>query len=497
MSKPILVVICAVPGSGKSYLCGQSQEDIFLHGKKEDNHDTYNSFGFVVHSSDDMRIILSKREGSELDKANDQSISGEVFEKLHQDIIKDLKNGKNVVLDATNISHRASLINKIRKNVDCTIIAHQITTPLSISLKRNKERERVVPVDVIKNMYKRLMSNPPTYSEGFDKVYKTQNLYLNEQPLDKNFTSKNKLIEVLINNPDNIKETDFLDFFPEVEKCAQNNPHHCFDLLHHTLEVVKNVDTPELKVAALLHDIGKVDTKTIDERTGYDRFFDHAYYSACAAQGYLSTHGFNKKEMDDILFLVKYHDIFMNVSKKMASKKEIESDKDFFTSVVAAFAVPAVYDIDLNKIITDYAKEKRIKNFGYFDCQNAAIMYVLGKKYINTFIDTNYPKANETQKQKLANFMNELIDHINSQIKDKNIDIEKKKEQFKDLMQIAKADVIGQADVTLDQEGNIVTTKEEKLQKTIEVEEVVNDAIDYLQENLIQTKINLNYTEER
>ncbi len=71
---------------------------------------------------------------------------------------------------------------------------------------------------------------------------------------------------------------------PELEPCldfAQHNPHHIHDVFTHTAHVVAGVP-PELSLrwAALLHDAGKPQTFSLDEK-GIGHFYGHA---ACSAQ---------------------------------------------------------------------------------------------------------------------------------------------------------------------------------------------------------------------
>ena len=80
-------------------------------------------------------------------------------------ILKALEAGRDVIFDATNLTP------KYRKwclDTKAEHIAVFVNTPLKECLKRNSERERVVPPEVIERASKRLV--PPTTNEGFDKV---------------------------------------------------------------------------------------------------------------------------------------------------------------------------------------------------------------------------------------------------------------------------------------------------------------------------------------
>ena len=67
----------------------------------------------------------------------------------------------------------------------------------------------------------------------------------------------------------------------------QHNPHHAYDVFTHTAHVVENTPPqPALRWAALLHDVGKVSTFTLDEN-GLGHFYGHARVSARMADDIL------------------------------------------------------------------------------------------------------------------------------------------------------------------------------------------------------------------
>jgi tRNA nucleotidyltransferase (CCA-adding enzyme) len=89
---------------------------------------------------------------------------------------------------------------------------------------------------------------------------------------------------------------------------VQNNPHHCFDVLTHTLHAVANVDNQlHLRLAVLLHDVGKASTKTTDD-DGVDHFYGHHKVSAKLATDVLKDLRFSNKLVDQVVTLVRFHD---------------------------------------------------------------------------------------------------------------------------------------------------------------------------------------------
>lgn len=88
----------------------------------------------------------------------------------------------------------------------------------------------------------------------------------------------------------------------------QKTPFHCYDVLEHTARVVDLVDCePTLRWAALLHDVGKPDTFTID-KAGQGHFKGHPEVSARIAREIARRLRLPKTQTRDILTLIELHD---------------------------------------------------------------------------------------------------------------------------------------------------------------------------------------------
>lgn len=96
------------------------------------------------------------------------------------------------------------------------------------------------------------------------------------------------------------------EFLPMVG-CTQGHFHH-LDVWNHTLLVMRNAgpDDLTLTLAALLHDVGKPETRMIDER-GNIRFFGHESVGAKMANDLLRNLKFPQREIDEVTRLVKNH----------------------------------------------------------------------------------------------------------------------------------------------------------------------------------------------
>ena len=100
-------------------------------------------------------------------------------------------------------------------------------------------------------------------------------------------------------------------FWPEVLPMVgldQRNHHHCYDVWEHTIHAVTAVPgEPELRCAALLHDIGKPATFTVDEN-GVGHFRGHAAVSEELADGMLRRLKCSAEFRGTVVRLVEWHD---------------------------------------------------------------------------------------------------------------------------------------------------------------------------------------------
>lgn len=129
---------------------------------------------------------------------------------------------------------------------------------------------------------------------------------------------------------DNIRQV-LLDFpqvlgriIPEILPMVgldQRNIHHIYDVWHHTAVAVANTPPiPLLRLAALLHDTGKPDTFTIDEK-GVGHFYSHGEKSLEHCRRIMER---LKAPGDDtrlVCRLVKYHDTYIEPSEKAVRRQ--------------------------------------------------------------------------------------------------------------------------------------------------------------------------------
>ena len=146
MSK--LIMMCGVPGSGKSTWIKNNYSDI------------------APVSRDAIRFeILDERGGEYFDYED------EVFESFIHQIIGSLAVDEITIADATHLTKkaRAKVLNKVANFAD-EVEAIVMDVHLITALERNDMREgrAFVPRGVIRRMY--FQMETPTREEGFDKI---------------------------------------------------------------------------------------------------------------------------------------------------------------------------------------------------------------------------------------------------------------------------------------------------------------------------------------
>ena len=161
MNKTKCVVMVGPSGCGKSTM------------SKE-----FETQGYEIFSSDEYR---RRRWGKE-------EIQGDpkyIFERLHVDAARSLREGHNIVIDATNIKavDREALLNQLnalsnKERSELAFIAIDFSdVSLLTCLENNQKRERHVPEHVIAKQFLRFMDESLEkwdYPEGFDLVIKSK-----------------------------------------------------------------------------------------------------------------------------------------------------------------------------------------------------------------------------------------------------------------------------------------------------------------------------------
>jgi predicted kinase len=146
----IFTMLIGLPGSGKSHY---ANEYIKTHS------------GTVVISSDDIRQEL-------WGDANDQQNPSQVFDEMFIRTVDAMQKGTNVIYDATNLvaKTRKATLTRLRQTLgqDFIAVADVIVCSLSECKRRQGERDRKVPDEVIDRMVRQFQT--PWYNEGWDTI---------------------------------------------------------------------------------------------------------------------------------------------------------------------------------------------------------------------------------------------------------------------------------------------------------------------------------------
>ena len=135
--------------------------------------------------------------------------------------------------------------------------------------------------------------------------------------------------------------TEYRDVFaviiPQLAPCfdfAQNNPHHCYDVYTHICKSVNNIK-PDwvLRLAMLLHDIGKPLVHTVDEN-GIDHFKTHPLRSAEIAREVTGALKLDNKSRSRIYSLVLEHDNRIPAKKRSVRRFLSKYDEAFFADYI-------------------------------------------------------------------------------------------------------------------------------------------------------------------
>ncbi|MBE6034162.1 MAG: HD domain-containing protein [Clostridiales bacterium] len=134
----------------------------------------------------------------------------------------------------------------------------------------------------------------------------------------------------------------------------QNNPHHKYDVWEHTVIAVdSSINEIIIRLALLLHDIGKPECYTCDSN-GIGHFYSHGEFGAEMAKKILKDLKFDNLTVNNVCQLVKYHDADINESNQFIKKwlnKIGDSQFDRLLQVKYADVMGQ----------SDYQREKKLK----------------------------------------------------------------------------------------------------------------------------------------
>ncbi len=281
----IFYMMAGIPGSGKSWYAKNKLPNT------------------VIHSSDTIREEV-------LGDAADQRDSELVFQVLHARVLSDLRTGKNVVYDATNINYlrRTGFLQRvISVNPQIKKICIFMATPYATCVERNADRERNVPEVRINQMYRKF--DIPMKCEGWDEI-----VVEGVKPFGGNI---DRLLSRLAG-------------------LEHNNPYYRFTVGQHMLTAYEYFDKHyptqvsdiALGRAIALHDIGKEHTKAFYNARGEPTDFANFYYHerVGAYESFAYTADLSLRERLKVALLIYWHTAPLVVKK---SNNPREAEKEF------------------------------------------------------------------------------------------------------------------------------------------------------------------------
>lgn len=142
--------------------------------------------------------------------------------------------------------------------------------------------------------------------------------------------------------------------FDEMMETTQNNPHHCYSVGDHTVEVMRHVRNEKiLRLTALLHDIGKPATKVTDS-DGIDHFKGHPEKGAEIAKNIFARLKFDNDTRDKVCALIGAHDWTIH-AKVSRIRHEINR--------IGETAFPLIFELNLADTMgqSTYKREDKLK----------------------------------------------------------------------------------------------------------------------------------------
>lgn len=129
----------------------------------------------------------------------------------------------------------------------------------------------------------------------------------------------------------------FSAIIPELAPCIgfqQNNPYHQYTVYDHIAHAVANYigNDISVKIALLLHDIGKPGCYTEDEKGGH--FYGHGVPSRDMAECVMNRLKFDNKTKAEVLDLVLYHDTVIEPTPKVVKRWMNRIGKDRFAQLL-------------------------------------------------------------------------------------------------------------------------------------------------------------------
>jgi tRNA nucleotidyltransferase (CCA-adding enzyme) len=200
---------------------------------------------------------------------------------------------------------------------------------------------------------------------------------------------------------------------PELDRAfatPQNNPHHMYNVGEHLMHTLTNIRPDKsLRIAALLHDIGKPDTKTTDPE-GIDHFHGHVQVSEKQAVSILKRLKFDNDTITKVKTYIRYHDINIETNQRAVRKAMNKIGTYYFPQILEMKRADTLAQ-------SDYQREEKLDTLAKLDtlyhqileanqCVSLKTLEITG----NDLINIGVPKGKAIG-EILHKLLDDVIDH--------------------------------------------------------------------------------------
>ncbi|MGN1310371.1 MAG: HD domain-containing protein [Clostridia bacterium] len=265
-------------------------------------------------------------------------------------------------------------------------------------------------------------------------------------------------------------EAEFGKEVARMKDFDQMNPHHCYDLLGHTLHTVDGIKrdglTPEqykeLRISAFLHDIGKPEVAKMHPKIkGQQVFYGHAEKSASIARRMLSDMGYDREQIDRMSFYIGHHDDFISYKTQDQITPAI-ANHEFIRGITPETVAEIMFQNEYNGVF---------ERNGYSKDQVKYICYALAHGKEPNFVNNGRPVRINSSMQEAVGIVREhdsasyySVSEEDSYNYQSVIDFRDKHslEDYQMLMHLCRADAGAQSEV-VKADGRVVASKAGKI----------------------------------
>ncbi len=200
--------------------------------------------------------------------------------------------------------------------------------------------------------------------------------------------------------------------FDRAMESEQNNPNHAYSVGEHSLKVMQYLPPDKvMRLAGLFHDIGKMDTKTTDEK-GVDHFYGHPEVGAKIAAEVFNRLKFDNDTKTKVCRLVECHDWFIGAVPSHIRRYMNRIGEEFFPMIFdfnkADIMAQSFYNREEKLEDLEVLKEAYLKVKEAGDCINIKDLVITGSDVIKAGVPAG-PKVGVVLKALLEEVLDDPV----------------------------------------------------------------------------------------